>query len=264
MKKNIIRIVFFITTVSLIAVTQAGEVVAQQKGESGNIRTVGLLQASSTGSVVVVPQGSQNQERSREQAQNSSSGTSNGIGQMLVQEKLRTRLEYASGTATSVPHLVQMIKERVRELEQEGTSSVATSSKNTIRNQNQVRVAVHALLASDTLLGGIGPQVSAIAREFNASVATTTRAENRILSRNFFSRFFFGGDKENSASIQSEVSHNRVSIKQLSNLLENSTISVELREMLKNQITILEQEQNRLFDLAEQEKNRWGIFNWRF
>ena len=229
MKKNIIRIVFFITTASLIASASAGERIAQREEGGGDVRTVVLLQASSTVNDSVASQGSQNQDRPRGQSQSSSSGTSSGIGQMLVQEKLRTRLEYASGTATSVPHLVQMIKERVRELEQEATSSVATSSRNTVRNQNQVRVAVHALLASDTLLGGIGPQVSAIAREFNASAATTTGAENRILSRNFFSRLFFGGDKENSASIQSEVSHNRVSIKQLSSLLENSTTSSRVK-----------------------------------
>ena len=174
-------------------------------------------------------------------------------------------LEDDEDMAFSLSDLKQKIEDRRQELNDEEASSTTPRDRDLLRNANPVRLAVHALLASRGLLGGgIGEQVSEIARSMNDSVASTTNAEARIQSRGFFSRFLFGGDKSSAEAISQAVERNQQRIDALTALLGEANVSVDIHAVLTAQITALEEAQVRLQALAEKEQKAWGLLSWRF
>ena len=101
-----------------------------------------------------------------------------------------------------------MIQAKHQEMEQE-MSGLSEGEQKVYRNQNVVREAVHSFLAMEDLVGGIGQQVSEIAREFNNSVEKTIQAENKIQNRNKLVRFLVGGDQGAAEEIEEEINNNR-------------------------------------------------------
>jgi predicted small secreted protein len=133
----------------------------------------------------------------------------------------------------------------------------------TQRDQNRVRLAVHALLAAENRTGGIGRDVSAVAREFNNSVQKTLEAEEQIQARHGFMRFLFGGDEDAARLIAEEAQRNRERVMELRQSIENCTCDDETRTMLREQVRTIEQEQDRLSALADEELQHRGLFRWK-
>ncbi len=127
---------------------------------------------------------------------------------------------------------------------------------------NRVRLAVHALLGVENRTGGIGQNVSAIAREVNNSVRKTLEAEEQIRARHGFMRFLFGGDAEAARLIEEETQQNRERATELRRLIENCTCDEETRTMLREQVRTIEQEQERLAALAGGELQNRGLLGW--
>lgn len=98
-----------------------------------------------------------------------------------------------------------------------------------IKNPNQVRDAVHALLDVENRTGGIGPQVSAIAREFNNSVNASQRDEDLINNQGLISRFFFGGDKQAATELANLTAENVAQISEIENLMNTTTLDPDTR-----------------------------------
>ncbi len=178
-------------------------------------------------------------------------------------EGLPFRLESTTTPVFSVGQLQQSIQTRNQELEQELASSTG-ANRALIANANPVRLAVHALLASKDLVGGIGAQVSQVAQQINDSVASTTAAEAQIQSRGFFTKLLFGGDTAAANVITEQVAQNQQRIDDLTKLLGQANISAAVQTTLQAQITALQAAQTRLQDLAKQEQSTWGLFSWRF
>jgi len=132
------------------------------------------------------------------------------------------------------------------------------------QNQNKVRLAVHALLDMEELVGGIGKNVSAIAKEFNNSLQRTLRAEENIAKRGGFARFFVGGDSEAAAELEEKTAQNRERVNELNQLREQceEECSEEVRALMQEQIQNMLQEQERLGELAQNEKKSKGILGW--
>jgi hypothetical protein len=149
------------------------------------------------------------------------------------------------------------IAQRQQEHQQEQANKSLTRN-----NVNPVRYAVHSLLAMENRTGGIGPQISAIARNLNDSVNATQQIEEQIRSRNSIMRTLFGGDDETAGLIQQQIERNREQIRAISCLAENATCDNETRTMLQEQVQSLEQEQQRLADLADLELRDRGFFGW--
>jgi len=179
------------------------------------------------------------------------------------QEGVPFRLEGTTTPAFSIGQLKQSIQARNQELEQELASSTG-ANRALIANANPVRLAVHALLASKDLVGGIGQQVSAIAQQVNDSVASTTSAEAQIQSRGFLTKLLFGGDTAAAQVITQQTAQNQQRIDDLTKLLGQANISADVQATLTAQITALQAAQTRLQALAEQEQSMWGLFSWRF
>ena len=167
------------------------------------------------------------------------------------------------GPATSLDDLKQKIEVRKHQLEQE-VASTSQNHQQIVEHANAVRVAVHSLLSSKELLGGIGPEVSKIAKEMNNSVATTTNAEAKIQSRSFFTRLFFGGDSATADIIAQEVARNQQHIDDLTKMLGQVNVSADIQVILRAQIAAIQEAQTRLQELAQKEQTQWGLFSWRF
>jgi hypothetical protein len=155
----------------------------------------------------------------------------------------------------------QMIRQKAQEMQQE-MALLKPQVQNILQNQNQVRLAVHSLLAMEDLVGGIGPQVSEIARSFNNSVQASINAEERIQKKSGFARLFTGGDEKAAEEIEGLVTQNQNRIQELSQLREQCECDEEVKQMLQEQLQNMENEQARLRLLALAEQKSKGIFGW--
>lgn len=169
--------------------------------------------------------------------------------------------ESKKGVAQTPQELETMIKQKQQEMEAE-QAQLKGETANMVKNQNQVRLAVHALLAMENLTGGIGPQVSAIAKGFNNSAQNANKAEEKIQQRSGLARLFAGGDHEAAKAMEQEVNQNQERIQQLKQLKEQCNCSQEVKDMFQEQIQNMETEQNRLAELAQDEKQKKGMFGW--
>ncbi len=177
-------------------------------------------------------------------------------------DEIELELEDDVDVAFSLDDLKKKIENRRHELEDE-EASTTPKFKKAVKNANEVRLAVHGLLASRDLLGGIGQQVSEIAKSMNDSVATTTNAEAKIQSRGFFIRLLFGGDSAAADAISQAVERNQEHIDDLMELLGEANVSVDMQAVLTAQIAALQEAQVRLRNLAQKERKMWGLFSWR-
>lgn len=163
--------------------------------------------------------------------------------------------------AKNTNQLREMIQNRQQEMNQE-TEVMGEQLRAIYQNQNRVRLAVHTLLAAENISGGIGKNISAIAREFNNSVKATIKSEEKINSRGGFTKFLFGGDSEAADEIEQELNMNQERIQELNRLTEHC--DEELKGMMQEQIQNMEQEQNRLRQKSQEEKRNKGLFGWLF
>jgi len=178
--------------------------------------------------------------------------------QLQTQQQAQLRL----GNPTTIGEAKAQVQEQKRVMEQE-LQGMSEKGQKVYRNQNQVREAVHALLALEGVTGGIGQQVSAVAKEFNNSVQATIRAEQRIETRSGFTRFFAGGDAAAAKELEQETTRNRERLQQLQQLHDScADCGTEAKTMLQEQIKTMEQEQTRLRELADKEQKSKGLFGW--
>ncbi|WP_214020476.1 hypothetical protein [Methanoculleus sp.] len=161
-------------------------------------------------------------------------------------------------------------RQRVRTEENETSGDRVRAAENTtpgweenVPDRDRVRLAVHALLGAENRTGGIGQNVSAIAREVNNSVQKTFEAEEQIRARHGFIRFLFGGDVQAARLIEEEAQRNQERATELRRLIGNCTCDNETRTMLQEQVRTIEQEQDRLKTLASEEMQVRGLFSWR-
>lgn len=151
--------------------------------------------------------------------------------------------------------------------EQHGKSTATSGTATPVRagwskNDNEVRSAVHALLALENRTGGIGPEVSAIAREFNNSAEQTWQLEKRIQDRDAVSRFLFGGDQVSAAALANLTIQNQERIRQITALVNTGDIDTETRAQLEEQVRVIEQENTRLGQVASAEQQGRGLLSW--
>jgi hypothetical protein len=181
------------------------------------------------------------------------------------EQRVRAEENATSSAEESIPD-----RERMRIGENETSGDRVRASENTtpqweenVPDRDRVRLAVHALLGAENRTGGIGENVSAIAREINNSVQKTFEAEEQIRTRHAFMRFLFGGDAQAARMIEEEAQQNRERATELRRLVENCTCDDETRTMLREQVGTIEQEQDRLRTLASEEMQVRGLFSWR-
>ncbi len=243
--------------------------VQAESGQSGADATTSVSgRAGQDNESTVDSRGNQDQRGREHRAETASSSDSQEHDATLQEndgenDDLDLEMESTTTVAFSLGELKQMIEVRRHKLDQE-EASTSPEHQDIVKDANQVRLAVHVLLASKELLGGIGGDVSQIAQEVGASVGTTTREEAQITSRGFWAKLFFGGDSSAADRIQQEVDRNQANIQKLIDLLNQAGLSADIGATLTAQVAAVQEQQVRLAALAQKERGRWGIFSWRF
>ena len=179
-------------------------------------------------------------------------------------ERERTQSEIEERTRTQNRTIAEVREEHARIYGSLNATllNISPMERERVRNENEVRLAVHTLLQMENLNGGIGRNVSAIARDFNNSARSAWAFEERIQNRNMFARILFGGDHDAAREIANLTIQNRVRIQEMQQLMNNATLDGEVRIMLEEQVRIMEKEQERLEQLAKREQEDRGFFGW--
>ena len=210
----------------------------------------------------------QNQTQAQEQLENRTQTQNRTQEQLEEQERIQEQ-ERLQTQARNVTELHEQLQERKQELEQERVQLSPVQQRVYARYSN-VSAFVHVLLNESqtrALLGegpnGIGPQVSAYAREFNNSLRAQIQAEERIENKNALIRIFTGGDEQAAGILEQETIRNQERIQQMQQLLiQCQECDPQVREMLQDQLQEMEQEQTRLQQLAQREKQDKGLIGW--
>ncbi len=174
---------------------------------------------------------------------------------LVISQQIRERVNNATT-------LRDVIQERRQEMNQEMATFKSKVAESVYANQNKVRLAVHSLLAMEDLVGGIGSQVSEIAREFDNAVQATIETEEKVKERSRILRFFLGADQEVVQEMEQVVNQNRSRILELKQLKEECGCEEEVKNIFQEQVENMEEEQNRLQQLIEEEKGARGIWGW--
>jgi len=102
------------------------------------------------------------------------------------------------------------------------------------------------------------------AQDFDASVEATTRAEEQIMNRSAFARFFFGSDDEEVTNLSNQLVQNQSRVQELNRLMDEWNGDSQIQAMLKEQIKNIEQEQLRLQQFVDEESTHQGLFGFLF
>jgi hypothetical protein len=129
-----------------------------------------------------------------------------------------------------------------------------------VKNYNEVRVAVHTLLSMENRTGGIGQNISAIAREFNNSVDMSEKLEQKIQDRSGIMRLFLGGDRDAAGQLANITSQNQARIQKIQQLINTATLDPDVRAFLEEQLQAMQNEETRLEQLATREQQDRGLF----
>jgi type II secretory pathway pseudopilin PulG len=189
---------------------------------------------------------------------------------VTVTPTTRGTLEVEHGTETEVNDsnhtsgrtIAEVRENRHKSLENLNATlrNVSSGERDRIKNENEVRIAVTTLLDVEDLSGGIGRNVSAIARDFNNSASSVRKIEDRIQSRSSFVRVFFGGDQEAARELANQTAQNDARIVELRQLINNASLNSEVRATIEDQVRIIQLEQERLQQLSTREQKDRGLF----
>jgi hypothetical protein len=152
--------------------------------------------------------------------------------------------------------------ESERQTAQAEFSNLTEAQKQNLEHGYNVGIATNALMSMQNLTGDIGPQVADLAYDINASENNITPLEQRIEDRSAIFRFLLGGDQTAANQINDQVALNQQRIQTIQQLMQNATLQPDVQQVMQNQITTLQQEQDRLANLTTAEQNTRGLFWW--
>lgn len=202
----------------------------------------------------------QGQVDSKEHGQGlSENSTGEKIKSDIKNKGAESQIQNKEQVRTQIGDLKKEMEQKKQQLNSEGAKK---NNQQAIKNQNQVRIAAQTLSKMESMIGSRGKEISAIAKEFENSVQATVKSEEKIQTKSGFARFFTGGDHKAAEELESEVTKNQERIKELKQLKEEADCEKEVKEMIQEQIQQMENEQKRLHDLAQEEKQSKGLLGW--
>ena len=216
-------------------------------------------------------QGSQSGGTETEQHKSQESGLSGAQSRELEQEHLQAEIETHRGnlTGTSAEQLREHLQEQEQELEME--HSKLTSDERLVQERHRNESALVQVLQNGTLTaallgagpGGIGPQLSSFAEDWNASLRAQIQAERQIQGRNAIVRLFLGGDTQAASLLAQEVTRNQDRIRQMQQLIQQcQACDPQVQSVLQEQLRQMEGEQVRIQEEAQKEIRDTGLFGW--
>ncbi|MGD0079768.1 MAG: hypothetical protein ABSB80_03860 [Methanoregula sp.] len=186
-------------------------------------------------------------------------------GYEAIQQEHQGMLAYFHQSGIALADNVTALRAQIqaeRRTDQAQIANLTAVQREHLMKGYDVQIAAHSLMAMENLTGEIGPRVVGIADEINASESNITPLEQRIENGNSLFRFMFGGDKAAANQIDDQVALNQQRIQTLEQLMQNSTLQPDVEQAMQEQITVLQQEQDRLANLTATERNTTGLFWW--
>src|SRR5208337_4959364 len=186
-------------------------------------------------------------------------------GYEAIQQEHQGMLAYVHRSGIAIADNVTALRAQIqaeRQTDQAQIANLTAVQREHLMNGYDVQIAAHSLMAMENLTGEIGPRVVGIAEEINASESNITPLEQRIENGNSLFRFMFGGDKAAANQIDDQVALNQQRIQTLEQLMQNSTLQPDVEQAMQEQITVLQQEEDRLANLTATERNTTGLFWW--
>jgi gas vesicle protein len=165
----------------------------------------------------------------------------------------------------SLAQNISQMRNDLREKQNEFNTTLQNETperRSRVKNQNDVRLAVQTLLAMEDRTGGIGQNISAIAREFNNSVNMSEKLEQKIQDRTGIMRVFLGGDRDAAGQLANITSQNQARIQKIQQEMNTTMLDPDVRVFLEEQLQAMQNEETRLEQLATREQQDRGLFGW--
>ena len=179
-----------------------------------------------------------------------------------LSENIKTTIDVKrDAIAGNISELRDNIREKKEEFNR-SLQNVTPERREWVKKYNEVRLAVNTLLSMEDRTGGIGQNISAIAREFNNSVSVSEKIEQKIQDRSGIMRVFLGGDRETAGQLATITSQNQARIQKIQQLMNTTTLDTDVRAFLEEQLQAMQNEETRLEQLATREQQDRGLFGW--
>jgi len=196
----------------------------------------------------------------RETIKNEIEDIKSGIRENVTEVKTGLE-EKRSAVPRNITDLRDSKRQKLEKLNQ-SLQSESPERRIWVKNHNEVRIAVHTLLSLEDRTGGIGQNISALAREFNNSVSMSEQLEKKIQDRTGIMRIFVGGDRDAAGQLANITSQNQARIQKIQQLIATATLDPEVRAFLEEQLQAMQNEETRLEQLATREQQDRGLFGW--
>lgn len=152
------------------------------------------------------------------------------------------------------------LQEFVRTRVQERVEQPAASS-----TQARARIAVEAFIAAQNMFGAQGQRMSAVAAEMTQAEEHMRQREEALAKRSWLRTMLFGQNQVTVSELRELANQNQNRIQEMSQLLnECSDCDAEAKRVLAEQVRLLEQERERIQQVALDAAERRGLFNFLF
>jgi phosphotransferase system IIB component len=166
------------------------------------------------------------------------------------------------GNGGNSQQLSYLITRLQTEMDDQVQSYFKADQKDKSQGKYESRTALKVILDIEYSIGGLNADVVQIVDQYDTSLENIQNLENTIKSRSKVQRFFWGGDKESAQKLEQELFANEEKITSLSNIINQSQASDDLKVVLGSSIKTLQREQDRLLQIVQEEKKSNGILGW--
>lgn len=209
----------------------------------------------------------QDQDRDQDRVQDPSTHDGDEPDQDRTRDGQQVELEFEESymPAHNITDLQNMMWVRHQELEDE-TEDYDMPMREIMQNQNQIRETVYTMLSAGPLVNGSnGEQVRTLAEQMQERMQEMVQTEYELQRQSRIYHMFFGGDDKNGQLLLQNCEQVREQVQEMNQYIDEcSECGDQIRETLREQLRLTENECIRLEDVAQEEINSRGIFGFLF
>ena len=164
-------------------------------------------------------------------------------------------------TPRNVDELKASIKSRNERFEKEREGMEGNKAL-IYENQDRLRSGAQNLMIMENMLGKAGREISDLSMSLNNLSNDSLKYEEEFSKRGGIKKFFFGQKKDIKENFSKNIAEREDKILKLKELYNKCDCDEDVRQIFEEQITNIEDEQNRLDNYFKKETKRKGILRW--
>lgn len=164
-------------------------------------------------------------------------------------------------TPRNVDELKASIKSRKERFEKEREGMEGNKAL-IYENQDRLRSGAQNLMIMENMLGRTGREISDLSMSLNNLSNDSLKYEEEFSKRGGIKKFFFGQKKDIKENFSKNIAEREDKILKLKELYNKCDCDEDVRQIFEEQITNIEDEQNRLDNYFKKETKRKGILRW--